>query len=47
MKKVYADTSLPYSENVKFDIPTDIRQGYDCRSEPNTEESFDQIFDLE
>ena len=38
---------LPYSENVKFDIPTDIRQGYDCRSEPNTEESFDQIFDLE
>jgi penicillin-binding protein 1A len=47
MKKVYADSTLPYSDNARFDIPSDIRQGYDCRSEPNTEESFDQIFDLE
>ncbi|MBP6230866.1 MAG: transglycosylase domain-containing protein [Paludibacteraceae bacterium] len=47
MKKVYADTTLPYSENASFKIPTEYKQQFDCRSEPNTEESFDQIFDLE
>ncbi len=47
MKKVYADTNLPYNDNARFDIPADIRQRYDCRSEPNLVESFDQIFDLD
>lgn len=43
MKKVYADTSLPYNPNVKFDLP----DGYDpCASEYNdTGFGIDEVYE--
>ena len=44
MKKVYADTSLGYSPNVKFDIPADFNPCYSGDNEMD-EFEIDEVFE--
>jgi len=44
MKKVYADKTLGYSEDASFNIPSEISQLYDCKSQVESSDDSDNIF---
>ncbi len=44
MQKVYADSTLQYSDTTHFNIPRDIMHKYDCRALPEDINKTDNIF---